>query len=204
MRIVLVDNDSLVLEALKTILESAGHQVTGAYVKSNLPLAEYFRDSPDLFLLDIQMPEKSGLELARELMHADSEVKILLLTTFEDEKYIAEALKLGCKGYLLKQNFNGIIPAIEAVASGHLIFNEKIMDQVNRIALRFEDQRLSERELKLTRLVAEGLNNKEIAAELFLSEGTVRNLLSEVLAKLDLRDRTQLAVYYYKKLISGN
>ncbi|MDO5732878.1 MAG: response regulator transcription factor [Eubacteriales bacterium] len=201
MKIVLVDNDRLVLEALKMILESAGHEIVAAKDDSQLSLDSYLVEAAEIFLFDIQMPGRSGLELAAEILAQQPDAKILLLTTFEDEHYIQEAIRLGCKGYLLKQNFAAILPAVAAVSVGNLVYNEKIMQQVNRVAANFEDQRLNDREIHLTHLVAEGFNNREIAAELYLSEGTVRNLISEILAKLGLRDRTQLAVYFYKNIL---
>lgn len=201
MRIMLVDDDSIVLEALKTILAAGGHEVAAAINSGEVALSHYHDTTPDLVLMDIRMPGQNGLETAKQLLAADPEAKILLLTTFEDKEYIAEALAIGCKGYLLKQNFAAILPAIQAVETGNLVFDEKIMSRLTTLPEKFQDQRLTAREEELTLLVAEGLNNREIAEALHLSEGTVRNQMSTILDKLGLRDRTQLAIFYYKRLL---
>ena len=107
-------------------------------------------------------------------------------------------MALGCRGYILKQNIKGIVPAIEAVENGHLVFDSQIIQSIHPRKEAKEVEHLTERENQVLRLVADGLNNKEIADLLFLSEGTVRNYVSALMDKLGLRDRTQLAVYYYK------
>ena len=131
------------------------------------------------------------------------------ITTFQDEEYISSALSLGCRGYILKQNIKGIIPAIKAVYSGNLVFDSKIVSNMQQKPgsnknINEIDVDLSEREFDILLLVADGLNNKEIAAKLFLSEGTVRNYISTMLDKLDLRDRTQLAIHFYKNKFGRN
>ncbi len=140
----------------------------------------------------------SGIDATKKILSIDPNAKILLITTFQDDEYINEALSLGCKGYILKQNIKGIIPAINAVYSGNLVFDSKIVSNIKRHSKKNIDINLSPRELDILLLVADGLNNKEIAAKLFLSEGTIRNYISNMLEKLSLRDRTQLAIYYYK------
>jgi len=134
--------------------------------------------------------------------HPDA--RILLLTTFSDDEYIVKALKLGAKGYILKQNFDSIYPAITAVVNGQTVFGDEIMNKIPNLMTNegggesYAEFGLSEKEFNIIRLVADGLNNKEISEKLFLGEGTVRNYISTILEKLDLRDRTQLAVFYYK------
>ena len=151
--------------------------------------------------MDIRMKEKSGLEAAKEILSFDESARILLLTTFSDDEYIVKALKYGVKGYLLKQDYNSILPALKAVHLGQSVFGTEITARLPELlrekrGFDFRDKGLSEKEHEVVRLVAEGLSNKEIAAEMFLSEGTVRNYISDILEKLELRDRTQLAVYY--------
>ena len=121
-----------------------------------------------------------------------------MITTFQDDEYISAALSLGCKGYILKQNIKGIIPAINAVYSGNIVYDSKIVSSIQKQSKKKVDPDLTDRELGILLLVAEGLNNKEISEKLYLSEGTVRNYISNMLEKLSLRDRTQLAIYYYK------
>mgnify|MGYP001942113133 CR=1 FL=1 len=198
MKIVIVDDDPLVVSALTTIVENSDYEVAAEGTSGFDAVKLYSEHSPDLLMTDIRMREKSGLEASREILAADSEAKILLITTFKDDEYIHEALNIGCKGYLLKDNLSGIIPAIEAVLSGNMVFDSNIVKSMSAQSAHKDFTDLSTREQDIIELVAEGFNNKEIAEALYLSEGTVRNYISQMLTKLDLRDRTQLAVYYYK------
>ena len=132
---------------------------------------------------------------------------MLFLTTFSDDEYIVESLKIGAKGYILKQDFDDIVPALEAVMSGANVFGSEVTSRIPELmnsrtntGFDFEKYDISEREQEIIILVAEGLSNKEISSKLYLSEGTVRNYLSAILEKLGLRDRTQLAVFYYKEV----
>ncbi|MBF0993547.1 MAG: response regulator transcription factor, partial [Granulicatella sp.] len=115
--------------------------------------------------------------------------------------YITKALAIGCKGYLLKQHIKGIIPAIEAVMNHQIVYDSTIDMPVKKLVQRKTSKLLNERENELLYLIAEGYNNKEIAEKMYLSEGTIRNYLSLLLEKLNVRDRTQLAIYYYKDLV---
>ncbi|MBF0754366.1 MULTISPECIES: response regulator [Jeotgalicoccus] len=198
MKIVIVDDDPLVVSALTTIVENSDYEVAAEGTSGFDAVKLYSEHRPDLLMTDIRMREKSGLEASREILAADSEAKILLITTFKDDEYIHEALNIGCKGYLLKDNLSGIIPAIEAVLSGNMVFDSNIVKSMSAQSAHKDFTDLSTREQDIIELVAEGFNNKEIAEALYLSEGTVRNYISQMLTKLDLRDRTQLAVYYYK------
>lgn len=204
MNIVIVDDDILVTTALKTILESNENitvLATGTDGKDAIAL--YKKHQPDILLTDIQMQEMSGLDATKEILSFDPEAKILLLTTFKDDEYIITALKLGAKGYLLKQDYTSIYPALEAVESGQTVFGTEIVSKIpellhNTQKFDYAAYDISDKEFSIIELIATGLSNKEIAGKLFLSEGTVRNYLSTILEKLNLRDRTQLAVFYYQ------
>ena len=153
--------------------------------------------------MDIRMKEVSGLDAAAQILDEFPNAKILLLTTFSDDEYIVKALKLGAKGYLLKQDYQNIAPAIQAVCSGQTVFGDQIVSRLPDLIQRqtsfdYASCDINERELDIIRLIAEGFSNKEIASQLYLSEGTVRNYLSTILDKLNLRDRTQVAVFYYQ------
>ena len=204
MNVLIVDDDIFVSGALKTILESSGDITVPATGSDGKEAVELFRRyHPDVLLMDIRMKEVSGLDAAAEILKEFPDARILLLTTFSDDEYIVRALKLGAKGYLLKQDYASILPALRAVYSGKTVFGHEIISKIPELiqsgpSFNYREHDISEREQEIIRLIADGLSNKEIAARLFLSEGTVRNYLSSVLDKLHLRDRTQVAVFYYR------
>lgn len=198
MRIIIVDDDYLVVNSLKTIVSANGIEVLAQGYSGRDAVDLYIKHQPDLILMDIRMEDINGIQATKEILKIDSDAKILLITTFQDDEYISQALSLGCKGYILKQNIKGIIPAIKAVHSGNIVFDSKIVSSIQKHSKKNSHVDLKEREFNILVLVAEGLNNKEIAERLYLSEGTIRNYISIMLEKLSLRDRTQLAIYYYK------
>ena len=203
MNILIVDDDKLVALSLKTILESTGRiNVMSMGADGSDAITLYDEHKPDVLLMDIRMDKMTGLEAGEIILKKYSDAKILYLTTFSDDEYIVRALNMGAKGYILKQDFEGIAPALEAVMNGQSVFGEKVIEKLpvlmnNKSKFDFSEHDINEKEQEIITLVAEGLSNKEIATELFLSEGTVRNYLSEILEKLELRDRTQLAIFYY-------
>lgn len=203
MNIILVDDDKLVCSALKTILESeADFKVIAIGNSGEDAIKLYDVHKPDLMLMDIRMGNMLGVDAGERIMEKDSKARILFLTTFADNEYIAKALKIGAKGYLLKQNFDSIIPSLRAIESGQRVFGDEIIAKLpnmnNDFGKAMQGFDLTDREIDIITHVANGESNKEIASELFLSEGTVRNYISTILEKLELRDRTQLAIFYYK------
>lgn len=204
MKIIIVDDDCLVSGALKTILEVNDGITVAAIGKDGKEAVSLYREyRPDVLLMDIRMKEMNGLDASEQILKEFPDAKILLLTTFSDDEYIIKALKLGAKGYLLKQDYSSIVPALHAVHSEQTVFGSEIVSKIPNLihsanAFDYSAKEISERELEIIRLIADGLSNKEIAAQLFLSEGTVRNYLSSILDKLELRDRTQVAVFYYQ------
>lgn len=206
MRTVIVDDDNLVAISLKTILEADKDievVATGNDGKEAVEL--YSRYQPEVLLMDIQMKEMSGLEAAKQILQNYPQAKILFLTTFSDDEYIVKALNIGAKGYILKQDFEGIVPAIRAVEQGQSVFGGEIVNKIpvlmqSKESFDYAKYEISEKEQEIIEQVALGKSNKEIAKTLFLSEGTVRNYISSVLDKLSLRDRTQLAVFYYRNV----
>ena len=204
MKIVIVDDDKLVSLSLKTILEATGEiQVLELGQNGQEAITLYQKHQPEVLLMDIRMEVMSGLEAAEQILRQDPSANILFLTTFLDDEYIVRALRLGAKGYILKQNFESLLPALKAVANGQSVFGNEIITRLPDFLSQtrvfdYSTQGITEKELRIIELVAEGLSNREIASQLFLSEGTVRNYLSSILEKLDLRDRTQLAVFYYQ------
>lgn len=203
MKLLIIDDDALVCASLKTILETDPQvKVVGTGGSGREAVSLYRRLRPDVLLMDIRMDGLTGLEAGELILREAPEAKILFLTTFSDDEYIIKTLKLGAKGYLIKQNFESILPALHAVESGQSVFGSEIVTKLPELMqsgdkFDFAARGVSPRELDVISLVAKGLSNKEIAEALFLSEGTVRNYLSAVLDKLELRDRTQLAVFYF-------
>ena len=241
MRLVIIDDDPFVCGSLETILDAqpdidvvaVGHDAAAA-------IQLYRQHQPDILLTDIQMPGSSGLEAAAQILDESPAARIVLLTTFADDEYIVGALRLGAKGYLIKQDVATIAPALRLVMSGQSVLGGEVLgrlDGLMRASAGRKDARgegpqppqpasslpsasppppppqpappppppatakldaLTQREYEVTELVAEGLDNQEIAARLCISEGTARNLISVVLQKLDLKNRTQLAVLYYR------
>lgn len=205
MNILIIDDDPLVALSLKTILETNNDIVVAAIGNDGEEaLALYEKHLPDILLMDIRMKNMTGLEAGEQLLKKYPDCKILFLTTFSDDEYIIKALNIGAKGYILKQAFESIAPALHAVYQGQTVFDGQVITRIPELMKTPASQKLpaeiSEKEFQLIELVAKGFNNKEIADTLFLSEGTVRNYLSTILEKLDLRDRTQLAIYYYVNL----
>ena len=198
MKVIIIDDDPIVVESLKTIVTSNNIQVLATGYDGSVALSLYKKHRPDLVMLDIRMKDISGIQASKDILTYHSQAKILLITTFEDRKYIDEALTLGCRGYILKENIKGIIPALNAIYSGNIVFDSKIIKNLGQKIDRKKIDSLSPRDNQILYLIAEGLNNQEIADRLFLSEGTVRNYVSQLLNSLELRDRTQLAIYYYK------
>jgi DNA-binding NarL/FixJ family response regulator len=209
--VLIVDDQDILVEGLKMILgKEEGINISGTAGNGRKAYELCKWNRPDIVLMDIKMPEMSGVEATKLIRKDFPEVKIIVLTTFNDDEYIYEALKNGASGYLLKDAPpQEIAKAIRTVYDGGaLIHSEvaiKVIDKFSEMARgkleRQADPRvqlLTERELEICRLVAEGKNNSEIADVLYLSEGTVKNHITRVLVKLDLRDRTQLAVFAIK------
>lgn len=206
MKVIIVDDDPFVCISLKTILQAEpGIEVCASGNSGEAAVRLYEDMRPDILLMDIQMGDFSGLDAGAEILEKHPEARILFLTTFSDDEYIVRALRIGAKGYLIKQDIETIAPALHSVMSGQSVFGSEIVTRIPKMMERSGSMDLSrygilEREMDVIELVAKGLNNKEIAQSLYLSEGTVRNYLSAILDKLSLRDRTQLAVFYYKNM----
>ena len=204
MNIVLIDDDQLVCMSLKMILESSGDihvSAIGHDGSDALPLYQQYR--PDILLMDIRMQHRNGTDALSDVLEQFPDARVLFLTTFVDDEYITKALQLGAKGYIIKQDYETIIPTLNAVYSGQNVYGSEIMEKLpglmqQEASFNYSAHDISQKEYEIITLVAQGLSNKEIAAQLFLSEGTIRNYLSGILEKLQLRDRTQLAVFFYQ------
>lgn len=207
MEVLIIDDDKLVCSSLKIILDSDPDiTVMGIGHCGEEAITLYEQLQPHILLMDIRMGGMSGLEAGEIILKNNSNSKILFLTTFLDDEYIIKALNIGAKGYMLKQDYDCIIPAIKAIYSGHNVYGDEIITKLPQLMQPSEKksssmvESITEKEYSMISLIAEGLSNKEIADNLYLSEGTIRNYISTILEKLNLRDRTQIAIYYYKNL----
>lgn len=213
-KVIIPDDDSFIRSSLSTILQANDDIEVCALGAHGDEAIQLYRDHlPDILLIDIQMPHKDGLQAASEILAEHPQARIVFLTTFSDDEYIVSALRMGAKGYLIKQEVANIAPALRSVMMGQNVLGDEVLDRFDSL-MRSEstslsatknynalkEAGLSERELEILELIAEGLDNKDIAAQAFMSEGTVRNHVSTILSKLGLKNRTQLAVFYYRNL----
>ena len=190
-KVLIADDQELIRESLKIVLgANEDMEVTGTAENGEQVLSEIKREKPNVILMDIRMPGIDGVECTRLVKEKYPDISIIVLTTFDDDEYIFGALKYGASGYLLKGiSMKNLAEAIRTVVSGKAMSSYAI--QVDNALT--ED--LTKTEWKVIQKIGCGMSNKEIASELALSEGTVRNYLSSVLGKLELRDRTQLAIW---------
>lgn len=204
-RVLIVDDHKVVRVGLRTVLEDAGHiEVVGEAGTAAAALAESLRLRPDVLLMDVRLPDGSGLEACRRIKDQQPQLRVLVLTSFADDRLVLEAIEAGADGYLVKDiDGDAIIKAIETVAAGGAILDPAVVRRALGQAKRDGARKttpslasLTHRETGLLKLVAEGKTNKEIADELRLSEGTVRNYLSEIFAKLEVHRRAQATALY--------
>lgn len=207
----IVDDDPFIRESLTLLIgmdpdiEVIGSAGNGAEAAERLRTGGVV---PDVVLMDIRMPECNGVEGTKRIKALFPDVAVLMLTTFDDDEFILEALRNGASGYLLKNiPPDRIIQGIKTVHGGNMLIHPDIARKLTGLlrpapAPPADDwlQRagLTATEQNVLRLIADGLSNKEIAGQLFLSEGTVKNYVTDILGKLEVRDRTQLAILYWK------
>lgn len=207
--VMIADDQELIRESLKIVLEmNEDMKVTAMARNGREALAKLAETSVDIILMDIRMPELDGVLCTKAVKEKYPDVRIIILTTFDDDDYVYSALKYGASGYLLKGgSVQDLADAIRIVVSGGNILNPDVTNKVVKLFSQMAQggymaqadlqgvSELSHTERSIAQLVGRGLSNKEISAALALSEGTVRNSLSTALSKLDLRDRTQLALW---------
>jgi len=198
MNVLLVDDDKLILQSLKITLEKeADITVTGAITDGHQALEICKSKLPDLILMDIQMPSIDGIQTTRLIKEDHPDALIMMLTTFADREHIKDAMAAGASGYLLKTDpLSELAPKLRMLLSGTGIMSADALKELTTPKQHPGLKELTPRELDITRLVAEGLSNKEIAATLFLSEGTVRNRIVVIMEKMDVKNRTQLGLAY--------
>ena len=211
-KIIIVDDERLIREGLKIIISTFEDIEVLELCKDGREAFEYCKKNEvDVVLMDIRMPECDGVLGTKLIKESCLDTKVLILTTFQDSEYIQQSLSNGASGYLLKNSSYELIHGgIRAVYDGNavvhpdvlpmLIVKEEKLDQYDEEKIKNETA-LTDRELAIIKRIAQGLSNKEIGEELFLTEGTVKNNITNILSKLSLRDRTQIAIFAYKKSI---
>ena len=208
-RVLIADDQELIRESLKIILSAYSDiEVVGAVGDGTEVLEAVPQLKPDLILMDIRMPKMDGVLCTKVLKEDYPQIKIIILTTFDDDDFIYSALKYGASGYLLKgTSMENLHDAIVTVNDGRAMLNPEIATKVFKLfsqmaqsnyAIQVDAHRttdIAKMEWRIIQQIGFGLSNKEIASKLYLSEGTIRNYLSTILSKLNLRDRTQLAIW---------
>lgn len=206
-RVLLVDDQALFREGLRTLISLYDDiDVVGEAGNGEEALAAAGRLRPDVVLMDLRMPLLDGVAATRRLKETEPDRRVIILTTFDDDEYVFDGLRAGAVGYLLKDvSSEKLVEAIRAAARGESFLQPSIAAKVLAEFSRLEErpgarppaglvEPLSERELEILRLVAAGDSNKEIAADLYITEGTVKNHVTNILGKLGVRDRTQAAL----------
>ncbi len=207
-RVMIADDHAMVRQGLKTILELEDDICVVSQASNGEEAVESARTiRPDIILMDINMPVLNGLQAIKMIKTEDPDSKIIVLTIHQDREYLFKTLQLGCEGYVIKDAESSVL--IEAIRS---VFGEQtyiqhnmtseLVKEFNRVTLYEHDKtfinNLTNREIEVLKLIAEGMINKEIAKNLYISEKTVKNHISNIFKKLDVNDRTQAAIYAFK------
>lgn len=203
--ILIADDDALIRDSLKIIFElEDDFKVVGLATNGEEALKMCETLHPSIVLMDIRMPVLDGVLGTKLIKDKYPSIKVMILTTFRDDEYIKEAVKNGAQGYILKnQSSDSIIQSIRAVSKGNMVLETEVAKTLSSMINTKKNKilkcdNLTSREFDILSLIGDGLSNKEIAQKLYLTEGTVRNYVTVLLEKFQLRDRTQLAIYYVK------
>lgn len=200
MKLLIADDDPLVTQSLRLLLgREQDFNVVGVAANGQEAIELCRRHQPDIILMDIQMPVMNGIASTKAIKSMWPSMQVLMLTTFRDETNIRLALGAGAAGYLLKSaSIDNMAAHLRALAAGTTVLDQDVLRTI--IAPPDEPiQGLTPREVEIVEGVAQGLSNQEISEKLHLSQGTVRNMLTIILDKLELRDRTQLAIFYWQR-----
>ena len=206
-RVLVVDDQSMVRAGFRMLLSAQEDIEVVAEASNGLDaVSQAARFHPTVVLMDIRMPELDGLEATRRILAADPDARVLILTTFDLDEYVYEALRVGASGFVLKDDpAEQLIAAVRTVAAGDSLLSPSVTKRVIKQFVRIprpdppkELEELTARELEIFRLIADGLSNGEIAQELYISETTVKTHITHILQKLNLRDRVQAVVLAYQ------
>ena len=208
-KLLIVDDERLIREGLRLMLSTFPDIEVVATASDGYEGLELCKEhNVDVVLMDIRMKNCDGVLGTRLIKEQFTKIKVLILTTFKDSEYIRDAFKYGAYGYLLKDSSPEVIyEGIKSAYNGSVVINhemaKKIINKSVDVKITFDNSKhnLIEKEIKIIEYIAKGLTNKEIAGELFLSEGTIKNNITNILSKLDLRDRTQIAIFAFKNRI---
>lgn len=207
-RILIVDDHEVVREGLRALLSKReGFDVVGQAGTMEQAISEAARSQPDVIVMDVRLPDGSGIEACREIREVRPETKVIMLTSYADDDAVFASILAGAAGYVLKQTRGAALAdAIAAVARGESLLDaavtQKVMERVRSASLRKADDpldALTEQEHKILALIAEGKTNKEIADEVYLSDKTVKNYVSNILSKLNLRRRSEAAAFIARR-----
>jgi two-component system response regulator DevR len=213
LRVLIVDDHEVVREGLRSILNRhEGISVVGEAGTVGTAVEEAARLRPDVVIMDVRLPDGSGVEACREIRQENPSAKVIMLTSYADDEAVFASILAGAAGYLLKQTRGqALAEAIEAVALGGSLLDpavtQKVLERVRSLGGRRPDDSLaslSDQEQKILLLIAEGKTNKEIAEEIFLSDKTVKNYVSSILSKLNLRRRAEAAAFIARKGLGRN
>lgn len=208
-KILIVDDEKLIRKGLKIIISSYEDLEVIGDCSNGYEALEFCKtNNVDLVLMDIRMKICDGVLGTRLIKEFDKSICVLVLTTFNDDEYIKNAIKFGASGYLLKDSSDEVLyEGIKSSFYGNIVFDKNVADKIisteNVVCLDkiIEKFNLTKKEIDIISLIADGLNNKEISEKLFLSEGTIKNNVTNILSKLNLRDRTQIAIFAFKNKI---
>lgn len=206
LKVLIVDDDALIRESLSILLDLEEEiQIVGTCANGKEAFDFCQKEQPDIVLMDVRMPVMDGVLGTKMIKESFKDIKVVILTTFKDDEYIKEAIKNGAEGYILKnQSSDSIIDSLKTVVKGNMVFEKNVAQTISNLVKNegnkndLEKYNLTGREEDILKLIGDGLSNKEIAGKLYLSEGTIRNYITNLLEKLELRDRTQLAIFYLK------
>jgi DNA-binding NarL/FixJ family response regulator len=212
-KLAIVDDEKLIRDSLNIIIGSDPDiEIVGLCANGEEAYTLCKNNAVDVVLMDIRMPKVDGVIGTKLIKETSPSTKVLILTTFKDDEYIFDAMKYGASGYLLKDTSHEIvIDSIKGVHRGNVIMNSEVASKMlqsnspNETASIDDIKRdflLTSREIDVIKNISEGLTNKEISEKIYVSEGTVKNYITEILSKLSLRDRTQIAIFAFKNNIT--
>lgn len=198
-KVLLVDDQSIIREGLASLLQTKPDiKVIGEAENGKVAVMRSLNLKPDVVLMDIRMPIMDGVAAIQALRQQVPEIKVLVLTTFDDDEYVTQAMAYGAKGYLLKDTpSEELAQAIRSIYKGYTQLGPGLWEKAHTVETSPEITNLTAREQEVLQLIAKGYSNREIAEELYITERTVKNHVNSILKQLDLRDRTQAAIFVY-------